>query len=78
MDCGANSTGDEMERVISTLMASLDVECPKCENMFDAFDQDDGGNIMNPIFNNGWDKLIGCELTCPECGEEIELTGVEW
>ena len=68
----------KMEKVRPTLTASLSVDCPHCNNEFDAFDQDDGGNILHPIFNNEWKKLEGCEITCPICETEFELGEVIW
>ena len=65
-------------KVSATLQASLNVDCPKCEETFDAFDQDNAGDILTPIFYNAWDDLIGCELSCPYCKEEIELTEIIW
>lgn len=72
---GAEAT---MEKVSPTLNASLSVDCPHCGNDFDVFDQDDGGNIMNPIFNNEWKKLEGAEVECPICTTVFELGEIIW
>lgn len=67
-----------MEQIQATLRASLDVDCPHCGEMFDAFEQDDGGDILLPIFNNAWDDLKGIELECPHCRKIMAVAEVEW
>lgn len=58
----------------------LDVECPQCKEEFDAAAQDAEGDcvIAKKIFNNDWDSVAGCELTCPNCGHEFQIGGVEY
>jgi len=63
---------------LAVLHASLDVVCPHCGNDFDLFNQDDEGNIMNPIFNNEWDDLVGMVVSCDICTREFELGEIIW
>lgn len=61
---------------IGIISWSLDVECPKCKEDFDAVEQDDDYVIATMIFNNNWDSASGCELTCPHCKHEFQIGGV--
>jgi len=65
---------------IGILSWSLDVECPKCKEDFDAVEQDADGDyvIATKIFNNDWNSVAGCELTCPNCKHEFQIGGVEY
>jgi ribosomal protein S27E len=62
----------------ANLSWSMDVECPKCDNYFDLVDNDDDGVVATAIFSNNWDALKEFEVTCPECGHEFEIDGVEY
>lgn len=58
----------------------LNVDCPRCQDNFDAVDVDaqNGYIIAKRVFSNQWDDVAGCELTCPNCGHEFELGGIEY
>lgn len=65
---------------IGIISWSLDVKCPKCKEHFDAVEQDADGDyvIATKIFNNDWNSVAGCELTCPNCKHEFQIGGVEY
>ena len=63
---------------VARLIAALLVECPACGEDFDLFDEDDDYRFQKPIFNNDWGALRGIEITCPSCGNRIEIEKVTW
>ena len=66
------------EKQVARLIAELLVECPACGEDFDLFDEDDDYRFQKPIFNNDWGALRGIEITCPSCGNRIEIEKVTW
>lgn len=71
----------ETNKPIGVLSWQLSVECPKCNEDFDAVDQDaESGDyvIAKKVFSNDWDAAAGCELTCPSCKHEFQLGGIEY
>ena len=71
---------EEKTNPIGVLSWSLVVECPHCKKDFDAVAQDSDMDytIAKKIFNNQWDGVAGCELTCPSCSHEFQIGGVEY
>jgi uncharacterized protein (UPF0212 family) len=67
-------------RPTARLSWSLYVDCPKCDESFDVVDVDsDSDNIIAmKIFNNKWDEVPGCGLTCPHCEHEFEIGVVDY
>lgn len=61
----------------ATLEWSVNVECPRCENLIDLAENDDDNIVGNAIFNNNWDALIGHEVTCSHCGRAFKLEAIE-
>lgn len=71
---------NEKTNPIGVLSWGLEVECPHCKEDFDAVAQDSENDyvIANKIFNNDWDSVAGCGLTCPHCEHEFQIGGVEY
>jgi len=67
-----------MEKATACLDASLRIECPKCKNGFDLFDDDSDGIYRTPIFTNSWDDLKGEDAFCPKCEYEFQIDSVEY
>lgn len=59
---------------------SLRVDCPHCNERFDVvdFDSENDNVIATKIFNNQWDDVAGCEVTCPKCEHEFAIGKVEY
>ena len=71
---------DTESKPIAQLDWSLRVECPNCNESLDAAGIDAGNDytITKMVFSNRWDDITGCSITCPECGHEFELGGMEY
>jgi hypothetical protein len=59
---------------------SLTVGCLSCGGTFDVVEQDSCNDhvIAQKVFNNDWNAVAACTVTCPECGTEITLSGIEY
>ena len=55
----------------------LDVECPKCDQLFDMSMNDDEHTIAKAVFGNKWDALKGHVVTCHHCAHEFAIAGIE-
>ena len=60
---------NDKEKQDARLRAELLVECPACGEDY---------RFQKPIFNNDWGALRGIEITCPSCGNRIEIEKVTW
>lgn len=67
-----------MKKAEAFLEWSLEAICPYCEGCVDLADQDEEGNISQPIFNNSWEKLSGIIVHCPDCSNDFEISKVEY
>jgi len=63
---------------IASMSWHLFIYCPHCDELIDLVDLDSDGCYSIPIFNNNWDKIKGMEETCPQCGKEFVINGVEY
>lgn len=66
-----------MKKVIGGVSFNVWVECPSCEEDFDACDQDEEGYMSVEVFNNRWDG-IDMELICPNCNAPLIMEKVEY
>jgi C4-type Zn-finger protein len=65
---------------VGRLSWELYVDCPECDETFDAVDVDAENDyvIAKQIFSNNWDAVAGCDITCPSCGHEFQMGRVEY
>lgn len=65
---------------VALLDWSLYVDCPHCEESVDLVetDCDNDYSIANKVFSNKWDEVKGQTVTCPNCREQFELSGMEY
>ena len=59
-----------MKKVKASLVASLYVDCPYCNEQIDLFgyeNDEDCGRFTIPIFNNKFDDIEGSEAICTCC-----------
>lgn len=71
----------EQGTAIARLSATLDVECPYCENEFDIIHEEanNGDYIaVKVVFSSDWDDIKGHTVYCPKCQKEFTLDGLEW
>ena len=71
---------DTESKPIGRLSWNLYVECPRCEETFDVVDFDSANDcvISLKVFNNQWDDVAGCDLTCQKCQHEFQIGGIEY
>lgn len=67
-------------RPIGRLSWHLFVDCPCCKEAFNAatVDAENDYVITRLIFNNEWDQVPGCDLTCPNCEHEFQIGEIEY
>jgi len=58
----------------------LNIVCPYCGVDVDLTgeEKDDDEYYLSPIFENGWDDLIGEEITCQHCDKIFKISNVEF
>jgi len=71
---------EAIKRAVAQFDWSLYIECPHCKNDIDLceYDREIGGDISRIVFSDEPEKLKGFEITCPECGKEFEIEGLEY
>jgi hypothetical protein len=69
----------------ATLMISLNISCPECEEHIDLVsdtDLNDEGWILGEALPDGpWvyaHEKFECSLKCPECNVELNVKGIDW
>jgi len=68
-----------MKQVPARLEYSVDVECPNCDKIIHLLDEyNDDSAITIPLFNNKWDDVKGVAVHCDGCGEDFELSTIEY
>ena len=68
-----------MRQVPAILKYSVEVVCPTCNTAIDLLDDIyHDGEITIPLFNNKWDEVKGVPVECVGCGQEFELSTIEY
>jgi endogenous inhibitor of DNA gyrase (YacG/DUF329 family) len=52
-------------------------KCEKCGKKIDLEDQNDDARFTKRIFSNEFECVKGLEVTCPHCGQEMKVDGIE-
>lgn len=68
----------KMKVATPTLTASLDVECPHCNEWFDLFQGDDDHIYQGAIFGNRWGDLETDDHHCPSCEGEFIINKIDY
>lgn len=69
---------------IARLRISLNVDCPKCDDLIDILETDlnEEGDIIDAVIPSGnWisaHREFSCEVKCPNCNHKFSVEGVEW
>lgn len=74
-----------MKTVEAQINISINFECPHCEEYLDLFDQnhfqglhDDGYIYGKALGDNFGCKNFNEEVSCPECGEKIKISHINY
>ena len=72
-----------MKEAHASLVISVDLECPHCEENIDLMDLGElteEGEMQSAIFtNDGWGiDNWNREILCPTCYQDIKITEVLW
>ena len=67
----------DTKKPVAHLRWSVDVECPKCREVFNIAEKDYDSIVSNAIFSNDWNKLKGLEVTCG-WGHSFEIEEVDY
>ena len=68
---------NEKGNVIGAVDISVWIECPKCDEGFDAMDRDEEARMGSAVCGNKW-KDLGFDYECPSCKHEFVVDELEY
>lgn len=73
------------ESVRADLIIEVNIDCPECDRTIDLTDlgiNDEGFIYKQLLDDERWsideDDRIECDISCPHCGVDIHVKGVNW